>query len=247
MALQELDLHLHYQPEKVNKNADALSRVLVQTQPVKTTEDMELVVAALADPQATTKDREEDTTLAERQSNDRKLRPIIQYLRERILPDDKKSTRELTLNRKQYVLMDNVLYHLASDNTLRIIPPVKDRHEIIKEAHSGKLAGPLQDTKVYGQIGRTYWWAGMHKEVMQCCRACEQCASCHVGRPINPPLTPTPVKGLFDRIGVDIIKFPYSSKSNKYVHSGFHGLHDKAARSICHKRPNFCNYCRAAS
>jgi len=38
-----------------------------------------------------------------------------------------------------------------------------------------------------------------------------------VGKPIRPPLTPTPVKGPFDRVGVDVIKFPCSSKGNKYA------------------------------
>ena len=49
------------------------------------------------------------------------------------------------------------------------------------------------------------------------CRACEKCASRHVGKPIKPPLTPIPVKGPFDWIGVDVIKFPCSAKGNKYT------------------------------
>jgi len=113
--------------------------------------------------------------------------------------------------------MNNVLYHFASDNTLRIIPPVKDRRTIIREAHSGRLAGHLQDAKIYGQIGRTYWRPGMRKEVTQFCRGCGQCASHHVGKPIKPPLTPIPVNGPFDRVGIDIIKFPRSSSGNQYA------------------------------
>ena len=57
----------------------------------------------------------------------------------------------------------------------------------------------------------------MHKEVTQLCRACEKCASQHVGKPIKPPLTPIPFKGLVDRIGDDMIKFPLSAKGNKYA------------------------------
>ena len=49
------------------------------------------------------------------------------------------------------------------------------------------------------------------------CRSCEKCASRHVGKPIRPPLTPIPVKGPFDSVGVDVIKFPCSSKGNKYA------------------------------
>ena len=57
----------------------------------------------------------------------------------------------------------------------------------------------------------------MHKEVTQLCRACEKCTSLHVGKPIKPPLTSIPVKGPFDRIGVDVIKFLHSARGNKYA------------------------------
>ena len=52
---------------------------------------------------------------------DIELTSIISHLREGTLPDDEKSARELTMNKKQYVLMDNILYHvhMAPDNALR--------------------------------------------------------------------------------------------------------------------------------
>jgi len=113
--------------------------------------------------------------------------------------------------------MDDILYHLVSDGTLRVIPPRKDRTGIIKEVHDGKLSGNLCDAKVFGQISKSFWWPGMRKEVTLYYRSCEKCASRHVAKPIRPPLTPIPVKGPFDRVGVDVIKFPCSSKGNKYA------------------------------
>ena len=38
-----------------------------------------------------------------------------------------------------------------------------------------------------------------------------------MGKPIKPPLTPIPIKGPFDRFGVDVIKFPRSARGNKYA------------------------------
>ena len=38
------------------------------------------------------------------------------------------------------MLIDNVLYHIAMDGTLRIVPPGEDREGLIQEAHGGKLA-----------------------------------------------------------------------------------------------------------
>ena len=39
----------------------------------------------------------------------------------------------------------------------------------------------------------------------------------NVGKPLHPPLTPIPVAGPFDRVGVDVIQFPSSQRGNKYA------------------------------
>ena len=38
-----------------------------------------------------------------------------------------------------------------------------------------------------------------------------------VGHPVKPLLTLIPVAGIFDRVGMDIIKFPKCKKGNQYV------------------------------
>jgi len=83
------------------------------------------------------------------------LRPIMEYLKNGNLPDEEKVARELTLNKTQYLLIDDILYHLVSDGTLRVISPRKDRTGIIKEAHDGKLSGNLRDVKIFGQISKS--------------------------------------------------------------------------------------------
>ena len=97
------------------------------------------------------------------------------------------------------------------DGTLRIVPPGEDRKRVIQEAHGGKLAGHLRDAKIYGQLSKSYWWLGMRKEFIHLCRSCEACASRNVGKLIKPYLTPIPVAGAFDHVGVNVIKFPCSS------------------------------------
>ena len=49
------------------------------------------------------------------------------------------------------------------------------------------------------------------------CQQCKTCATHHVGKAIKPPLTPFPVAGPFDCIGVDFIKSPKSKKGNQYA------------------------------
>ena len=53
MALQELDLQLHYQPGKVNKNVDELLRG-------PTCHDCRCLVAVVTEPQSMNKDGEVD-------------------------------------------------------------------------------------------------------------------------------------------------------------------------------------------
>ena len=49
-------------------------------------------------------------------------------------------------------MLIDIFYHIGSNGTLQVIPLVKYRYDIIKEAHDGKLGGHLCDVKVFGQI-----------------------------------------------------------------------------------------------
>ena len=117
------------------------------------------MVATIGTPQVQAKDGD----LAERQGTDPQLGPIVQYLRDGILPLLEKVAKELALNKDRYVLVDNVVYHIAMDGTLRIVSPVKDRKGLIQEAHGGKLAGHLRNAKIFGELSRVYWCPGMRK------------------------------------------------------------------------------------
>ena len=198
LALQELDLNIHYHPGRLIDRADALSHASLET--VRTS-NKEKMVAAIETSQSLAKDRD----LAERQSKDHKLGLLIQYLKDGILLQSEKEAKELVLNKGQYVLLTmycSTMYHTATDGTLRIVPPGEDREGLIQEAHKGKLARHLRDAKILGQLSKSYWWPGMTKEVTHFCRLCKTCASRNVGKPIKPYLTPIPVAGPFDRVGV---------------------------------------------
>ena len=47
--------------------------------------------------------------------------------------------------------------------------------------------------------------------------SCVTCASRHVGQAVRPSLTPIPVAGPFDRVGVDILKLPTSYDGHQYA------------------------------
>lgn len=151
------------------------------------------------------------------QLQDQDLVEIISYLQTGNLPEDNRRARELVLSKSQYLLRDDVLYWVGSGKSLRAIPPRSYRDKIFKEAHAGAFGAHLGEVKVHSQLSRHYWWDGMRTDISKWCKACLVRATHCPSRPVRVPLTPIPVAGPFDRVGVDIIQFPQSYDGNKYA------------------------------
>ena len=211
LALQELDLEIHYQPGWANANADALSRAPLSS-PLQGPYG---IVAAVDVPRPSAKGGEQ--LLALRQRDDPTLLRIIDHYVSGKLPLGDELAHAVTLTRSQYTVLDDILYRVQSDGTLRVIPPSFDRRGIFEEAHSGTFAGHLRDAKVYGELARHYWWPKMRADILHWCRSCIVCATRRLGHTVTPPLVPIPVAGPFDRVGVDVIQFPKSHQGNRYA------------------------------
>ena len=110
-----------------------------------------------------------------------------------------------------------MLYHLESDGTLRVIPPTRTRRELFEEAHSGTFGGHLRDAKVFSELKKHYWWEGMRSDIGQWSRSCIVCATHNPGRAVRTPLTPIPVSGPFQRVGVDVVQLPKTKDGNQYA------------------------------
>lgn len=206
MALQEMDLTIQHRSGKHNENANALSR-FPHAQTVDADADpTDGVVATLMNEVS------EDLAVLLRQ--DEELNATITYLETGILPEDEKTAKHLALTQSQFVIEEEVLYWVAGDSTLRIVPPACMCQQLFQEAHSGQFGGHLSDTKVHSQLQKHYWWSGMRADITRWSRACLVCATYSSGRTVQPPLSPT---GPFDRVGVDVIQFPRSNVGNQYA------------------------------
>ena len=213
MAIQELDLEIVHRSGKANTNADALSRNLLPLKDNSATAEVPFGIIAAIQPSCEL----DHLCLPELQREDSELSEIITYLETDVLPTDDKKAKELALTKQQYVLKNDVLYHVESDKTLRVIPPVGSRQQLVEEAHGGAFGGHLKEAKVHSQLSRHFWWPTMRRDITKRIRACLTCATRQPGRATKSPLTPIPVGGTFDRVGVDIIKFPTSYDGNQYA------------------------------
>lgn len=90
---------------------------------------------------------------------------MLTYLSEGLLPKDNKHAKELALTKSQYTLVDQALYHVERDNTLRLIPPSLSRERLFTDVHSGPYGAHLHEAKVHGQLSKHYWWNNMQSDV----------------------------------------------------------------------------------
>jgi len=151
------------------------------------------------------------------QREDEELKRIIDFLESGILPSEEKQAKVIALTQSQYTLVDNVLYYVQQDGSLRVIPPAGTREELFHQAHEGVYGGHLGDAKIYSELQRHYWWPKMRSDINHWNKSCLTCATYGRGRSVRPPLTPIPVSGPFDRVGIDVIQFPRSTKGNQYA------------------------------
>ena len=158
-----------------------------------------------------------DQGLSALQRKDKELLDIISFLESGLLPEDEKLAKLVSLTRSQYTLVDDVLYYVHSDGTLRVIPPTESREELFQQAHGGVYGGHLRDAKVYSELQHHYWWPKMRSDVHHWSQGCLTCATYCTGHPVRAPLTPIPVSGPFDRVGIDVVQLPRSSKGNQYA------------------------------
>ena len=104
----------------------------------------------------------------------------------------------------QYNIVDSVLYRVETDKTLRVIPPTSQRKKLFHEAHDGKIGAHLRDAKIHSELSGHYWWPRMRADIIRWCKSCITCASRQVGHATKSLLTPIPVAGPFDCVGVVI-------------------------------------------
>ena len=156
LILQDMELEIKYRTGKKNRNADTLSRYPVST-PTGPLQDISVtevngVVAAL-DSSREVESKDGESTLHDRQLADGWLKIIIDYISDGVLPENDKEARQLILSSSKFT---NILYHIESDKTLRVVVPETERKVLFDEAHAGVFGGHLRGAKIHSQLSRHY-------------------------------------------------------------------------------------------
>ena len=234
LALQEYDFEVQYRSGAQNTIADALSRLPLE----EDIGSLEILTPSLqfdidiSDINSLEEVIIEDIIpkIASEQQLDKFCRPIIDYLKFNILPDNPKEIAQILYHAKFMVVDNNILYNLwyvISDKRMRqfikqIVIPKALQQEILKLVHCDKIFSSHKGvTKCYEALRTTYYWKNMFSDLTEFISKCDICQ-----RKKNPvghlrirPSTlsrPVPTKP-WEIVCSDVFHLPLSENLNQWV------------------------------
>jgi len=152
--------------------------------------------------------------------------PIFDYLENGKLPEEDKAARKVILEAEQFVIVDEVLYHLYFSRTKgldRVTPIIRQlcvprvlREKLLSSYHDDQCH--IGQERLYETLKLKYWFPLMYTSVLAYVRSCEICqrtkTSTHRKR---APLKPLEVTEPFGRVHLDFIG-PLPVAQKKYKH-----------------------------
>ncbi|XP_022036787.1 uncharacterized protein LOC110939537 [Helianthus annuus] len=148
------------------------------------------------------------------------MTPIIQYLQEGILPENKAEARKIQNKALFYDMNGGILYRRSSLRPLlRCVDP-QDATYLIREIHEGICgihAGPCMVVAKIMNAG--YYWPGMHVDALKELRKCDSCQR-HAPKTLRPrnDLIPVSIAWPFQQWGIDMVgPFPKAPGAVKFI------------------------------
>ena len=146
--------------------------------------------------------------------------PIISYLKDRLLHEDKEKARKLRVRIAKFVLMDKVLYKRGfSQPYLRCLTP-NEFHYVLKAIHKGTCRNHSGARSLVHKIVRAgYYWPSMQIDAKAYVKACDKC-QCYSNIPRRPSeyLTPMVDPWLFSQWGLDNLgPFPKETRQMRFL------------------------------
>ncbi|KAG1960383.1 interleukin-1 receptor accessory protein-like 1-A [Pimephales promelas] len=206
--LAAFDYQVRYRSGKENANADALSRV-----PVETPVDTDVInVVTVADVQST-EGQSMDGWRA-RQLQDKDLEQVRRYVESGKFPVGQEwrvasfGVKRLLQQRTRLVMRDGVLCRRITDfNThearLQIVCPIQQRQEVWEKYHDA--VGHLGVERTISCLRRHFFWPGMQTQVQQYHSMCPRCQMRKTDAVPKAPLKPFTVSFPLEVIELDFL------------------------------------------
>ena len=148
------------------------------------------------------------------------MTPIVIYLRDERLPEDKDEFRKLRIRAVKYVLINKVLYKRGfSQPYLRCLAPDESNY-VLREIHEG-VCGNHSGARalVHKVVYAGYYWPTIQADAKAYVKVCDQCQRfSNILRQPSKYLTPMTAPWPFAQWGLDILgPFPLGTKQMKFL------------------------------
>jgi hypothetical protein len=190
-------------PREENVQADSLSKMGFGTGPNVKTSTNKVVVQTepLIIPKLEMMEVEEGSTDPEWAAD------VVQYLRNRSLPEDKLLSQKVKMHSARYVFIGGVLYRRGYTKPLLKCLTNSEAEYVLKEIHEGVCGNHSGSRMLAHKATRAgYYWPTMNKNSVRLVRQCDKCQRfARVMR--NPPekLSSITSPWPFAKWGVDIV------------------------------------------
>ena len=192
MYLQEYTFDVVYRKGKLHANVDALSRPVLA------------VTCCMMKKLTDEGEHGEDISKIIDAREDSYLLYYLQHKKH--LPGASNRQVKRVMNMCDHYMLDlssNVLYFRKRVNDpFLIVPEIKDRRDIIEQAH---LQGHFNTQSTTNRIKQTYFWAKMHLDIKNFVDKCLSCKRANRGKVYHHSAQALPITALFDRIGMDLV------------------------------------------
>ena len=157
--------------------------------------------------------------------HDPDLLPLITFLRDGVLPSDRRAAQQVASESLSYSWSDHLLKHhprgINDRSAERIVIPPGLRTELISYFHVPPLTGGhFGAPRVFSKLAQRFYWSTMLPDTQRFVQAGTQCQIANSPRVITSgaPLHATPTPGLFEQIAFDFIgPLPVSLHRNRYI------------------------------
>jgi RNase H-like domain found in reverse transcriptase/Integrase zinc binding domain/Reverse transcriptase (RNA-dependent DNA polymerase) len=215
--LAQYTIHLHHIPREENQAADALTKNL----PDDMLDDVEFIAATevVGIPP--------DTEWKAAQNQDKDLKPIITFINDGTLPEDKKLAQRILRESKHYALNANeVLERIDYDksgniSTRRMVIPLVYKRLILALYHDAKFGGShLGREKTYRRVASNFFFEHMRKYIAIYVKTCVLCQK--IKQPkvkSTSPLGTIQVSRPWEKVSIDGYgPWKMSSMGNTHAH-----------------------------
>ncbi|XP_050258937.1 uncharacterized protein LOC126703927 [Quercus robur] len=148
------------------------------------------------------------------------MTPIISYLKDGRLPEEKDEARKVRVRSARYVLMNEVLYKRGfSQPYLRCLAP-DEANYVLREVHEGACGNHSGARSLVHKVVRAgYYWPNMQADAKAYVKVCDQCQRfSNVPRQPSEYLTPMVAPWPFAQWGLDILgPFPLGVRQMKFL------------------------------